>query len=128
LEPMTIAGALIGADLNDFLPDYAIVILLFLLLSLTAYKTLQKANKLHEKETEEMEKQEMESLKLLANVTAPDVEQAQHSSVIRSSYGTVATRRPNAERTIVKHKASFGADKVAQAWISASQLTGLFVV
>jgi uncharacterized membrane protein YfcA len=128
LEPMTIAGALIGADLNNFLPDYATVILLFLLLSATAYKTLQKANKLHDKETEDMEELQMESLKLLANGMPPDLDLAQqHNSGVRSSYGSVATRRPGTELPL-KPKPSFGADKTLQVWISASQLTGLFVV
>lgn len=47
------AGALIGADLNDFLPDIVIVVMLLVLLTYTAYKTITKANKLHEQETHE---------------------------------------------------------------------------
>ena len=37
LEPMTIAGALIGAALNDFLPDLVLVVFLLILLSKNKY-------------------------------------------------------------------------------------------
>ncbi|KAL3903135.1 MAG: hypothetical protein SGILL_010559 [Bacillariaceae sp.] len=53
LEPMTILGALIGAVLNDFLPDLVLVIMMVLLLTVTAYKTLVKAHKLNQQENEE---------------------------------------------------------------------------
>lgn len=71
LEPMTMAGALVGADLNDWLSDVVLVVLLFLLLSATAYKTLQKAHKLHQKETEVFLSYRglEESTKLLASST-----------------------------------------------------------
>jgi len=51
IVPPAMAGALIGASLNDFLPEVALVVLLLALLSFTAYKTLQKACKLYKKET-----------------------------------------------------------------------------
>jgi uncharacterized membrane protein YfcA len=41
MEPLTMFGALVGADLNEFLPDVVVVILLVLLLSFTTYKTLK---------------------------------------------------------------------------------------
>ena len=70
LEPMTIAGALIGANLNDFLPELVLVVLLLLLLSLTAYKTLQKAMKMYHKETaakaQAQQQQEVENEKLVS--------------------------------------------------------------
>lgn len=53
LEPMTIAGALIGAYLNDFLPEVSLVILLLLLLAVTSWKTLVKALKLYKIENEQ---------------------------------------------------------------------------
>jgi len=53
LEPMTLAGTIVGADLNHFLPNVVIVVLLLGLLSITAYKTLTKANKLYAQETEQ---------------------------------------------------------------------------
>jgi len=54
MEPLTILGSLFGANLNKLLPEKAIVVLLVILLSLTAYKTLKKAVKLHETETYSM--------------------------------------------------------------------------
>lgn len=42
---------MIGAQLDTILPDLVLIILLLLLLSLTTYKTIQKANKLHMQET-----------------------------------------------------------------------------
>jgi uncharacterized membrane protein YfcA len=60
LEPPTLAGTLIGAALNAYLPGIVLVCLLLALLSLTAYKTLSKANQLYQKETSRLleEKQE----------------------------------------------------------------------
>lgn len=52
MEPLTIAGALMGAFLNKLLPDEVLVILLVLLLSFTAYNTLKKAMKMYKIETE----------------------------------------------------------------------------
>ena len=51
MEPFTILGSLLGANLNKLLPEKVIVILLVILLSLTACKTLRKAVKLYETET-----------------------------------------------------------------------------
>jgi uncharacterized membrane protein YfcA len=53
LEPLTIAGALIGADLNKELPELVLLILMLLLLTVTAQKTLSKAIKLYRKEEED---------------------------------------------------------------------------
>lgn len=52
LQPATIAGALIGADLNEELPEIALLVLMLLLLSVTAYKTLSKACKMYKDEDE----------------------------------------------------------------------------
>ena len=46
------AGALIGASLNDFLSELVLVFLLLVLLTRAAYKTLSKANKLYAAESE----------------------------------------------------------------------------
>jgi hypothetical protein len=42
MEPLTMVGALIGADLNEILPDVVVVVLLVLLLGYTAVRTLEK--------------------------------------------------------------------------------------
>ncbi|KAL7580052.1 hypothetical protein ACA910_005037 [Epithemia clementina (nom. ined.)] len=56
MEPLTIAGALIGAFLNKVLPELLLTILLVLLLSFTAWSTLNKAFRMYKKETEELRK------------------------------------------------------------------------
>jgi len=57
MEPPTLAGALIGANLNKMLPETAVAILLVLLLSFTSYNTLKKARKMYNKETEEIKRE-----------------------------------------------------------------------
>ncbi len=54
MEPPTLAGALLGSNLNKVLPDGVILVLLVLLLSVTAYGTLNKARRMHGRETEGM--------------------------------------------------------------------------
>jgi len=51
------AGALIGAIVAKLLPELLLVILLIVLLSLIAYKTLEKARQLYNKETVALAKQ-----------------------------------------------------------------------
>lgn len=57
LEPMTIAGALIGAMLNSILPDLLLVICMVVLLSVTAHTSLLKACSLYKKESEALDRQ-----------------------------------------------------------------------
>ena len=51
LEPLTIAGALLGAHLNVLLPNSVIMLCLVILLSYTSWKTGSKAYKMHKNET-----------------------------------------------------------------------------
>jgi len=51
MEPLTIAGALIGAFLNKLLPELILTALLVALLSFTAYTTLTSAVKMYKKES-----------------------------------------------------------------------------
>ena len=57
MEPLTIAGALIGAFLNKILPERLLVVLLVILLSFTAYESLKKAIKMYKLETRKMQEQ-----------------------------------------------------------------------
>jgi uncharacterized membrane protein YfcA len=57
MEPLTIAGALIGALLNKILPERLLVVMLVLLLSFTAYGSLQKAIKMYKIETIKLREQ-----------------------------------------------------------------------
>jgi uncharacterized membrane protein YfcA len=57
MEPLTIAGALMGALLNKVLPETFLTILLVVLLSITAQNSLTKAFKMYQKETKAFLKQ-----------------------------------------------------------------------
>jgi uncharacterized membrane protein YfcA len=54
MEPLTIAGALIGAFLNKVLPEQLLVLMLVVLLSFTSYTSLTKAIKMYKLETKAM--------------------------------------------------------------------------
>ena len=56
MEPSTLAGALIGANLNKILSETVIAVMLVVLLTFTAYNTLKKAMKLYRKESAELMK------------------------------------------------------------------------
>jgi len=51
MEPLTIAGALMGAFLNKVLPELLLTFMLVVLLSFTAYTTLKKARRMYQAET-----------------------------------------------------------------------------
>ena len=57
MEPSTLAGALIGANLNKILSETAIAVMLVILLTFTAYNTLKKATKLYQRESVELKKE-----------------------------------------------------------------------
>jgi uncharacterized membrane protein YfcA len=63
MEPLTVAGALIGAFLNNIIPEIVLAVMLVALLSFTAYNTLKKATKMYNKESAGMsEKQSRQNL------------------------------------------------------------------
>ena len=57
MEPLTIAGALIGAFLNKLLPETVLMVLLVVLLSFTAYTSLTKAVKMYKIESRHLREQ-----------------------------------------------------------------------
>merc|ERR1719343_543831 len=57
MEPLTIAGALLGAFLNKILPEEFLSFMLVLLLSFTAYNSLKKAIKMYRKESRKLREQ-----------------------------------------------------------------------
>ena len=57
MEPLTIAGALLGAFLNKLLPEGLLVVMLVLLLSFTANNTLKKAFKMYGVESRALREQ-----------------------------------------------------------------------
>jgi len=69
MEPPTLVGALIGANLNKMLPETVIAIMLVLLLTFTAYCTLKKARKMYQKETEEIKRQNVGTRTVAVDLT-----------------------------------------------------------
>jgi len=57
MEPLTIAGALIGAFLYKILPEQFLTVMLVLLLSCTAYNSLKKAMKMYKAESRKLREQ-----------------------------------------------------------------------
>jgi uncharacterized membrane protein YfcA len=109
LEPMTMLGALIGAVLNNFLPDLVLVVTMVLLLTVTAYKTLEMAYKLNQVENEERLKNEN------SNQSETKPLQSKHISITEDDkqQGFKEHEIENSPR--------------ASLW-AAGKLTGLFVV
>lgn len=62
MEPLTMAGAIVGALVGKVLPDWILVILLVLLLAQTTYETLKKAISQYQKESIEISKQNKSEL------------------------------------------------------------------
>jgi len=64
MEPLTIAGALMGAFLNKLLREEILVVMLVLLLSFTAYNTLVKAMKMYRIESVQIARQRLKENEL----------------------------------------------------------------
>lgn len=75
MEPLTIAGALLGAFLNKLLPEELLVVMLVLLLSYTAYTTLKKAVTMYKKETAALMAQEEDGDAELRKMTRKEEEE-----------------------------------------------------
>lgn len=50
MEPMTLAGTILGVNLNTVLPEWLITLMLVLLLAKTAQRTYRKGHKVYQKE------------------------------------------------------------------------------
>jgi len=57
MEPLTVAGALVGTFLNVILPPWVITVMLVFLLTATAIKTMKKGVKKYRQETAQFERQ-----------------------------------------------------------------------
>lgn len=73
MEPLTMAGAVVGALIGKVLPDWILVFSLVILLAFTAYTTLDKARSQYKKETAA---QIAASKSLLARVVEEDEEKS----------------------------------------------------
>lgn len=74
MEPLTIAGALMGAFLNKLLPEELLTVLLVALLSYTSYETLKKAIKMYRKETQQLKLAGESELTLMAHAEDDDAD------------------------------------------------------
>ena len=74
MEPLTIAGALIGAFLNKLLPEQLLTLLLVLLLSFTAHKTLGKALKMYKREGLAIQRQQQQQMNHQTENSSPESE------------------------------------------------------
>jgi len=93
MEPLTMAGALTGSVLAKLLPSIALIVSLVAVLSATAYKTLQKAKQLYQKETKQLQQQQQvqmgETTALLEKSSTPRSELLLSSE---SSQDTIDTK------------------------------------
>mmetsp|Transcript_17380 Transcript_17380/g.25968 ORF Transcript_17380/g.25968 Transcript_17380/m.25968 type:complete len:520 (+) Transcript_17380:250-1809(+) len=86
MEPLTIAGALIGAFLNKLLREEVLAVMLVLLLTFTAYNTLKKAMKMYKAESRQLKEAstsyaagESELTSIAAEVEEEDEEEAEEA-------------------------------------------------
>lgn len=75
MEPLTIAGALMGAFLNKLLREEVLVVMLVLLLSFTAFNTLKKAVKMHRIESIHIARQRLKESELTVMASRNDTHQ-----------------------------------------------------
>jgi uncharacterized membrane protein YfcA len=116
-EPLTMGGTLIGAKLTTILPDIVLIIMLLVLLTITAYTTLSKANDLHAKESEALRAEEKEKLvndNTLTYGSTPAITDHLEMGTTAESFNVEDS---NLEATLGR-----------QSTAMAIQLTGLFVV
>mmetsp|Transcript_12493 Transcript_12493/g.17855 ORF Transcript_12493/g.17855 Transcript_12493/m.17855 type:complete len:624 (-) Transcript_12493:179-2050(-) len=86
MEPLTIAGALLGAFLNKLLPEELLVVLLVALLSFTAYNTLKKAIKMYKKESAQILQQQKQAAAKESELTTVSNQQSdQHQLEAQTS-------------------------------------------
>lgn len=78
MEPLTLAGALVGGFVNKLAPELLITVLLVVLLALTSDRTLKKGIKLYRKETEARNAQ----LADLAVVAADDEKKSESEALL----------------------------------------------
>jgi len=91
MEPLTIAGALIGAFLNKLLNETLLVVMLVALLSFTAYNTLKKSMKMYAIETKHIQEElrlrgdgtkESELTRIAKDIDHEDEEEAGESLLV----------------------------------------------
>jgi uncharacterized membrane protein YfcA len=88
MEPLTIAGALIGAFLNKVLPELLLTVLLVLLLAFTAWTTLEKSVKMYKKESKAIQQAAQSKLKSLIEENEGEIEIEETSKLLDNVHTT----------------------------------------
>ena len=87
MEPLTMAGAVVGALIGKVLPDWILVLSLVILLAQTTYVTLEKAISQYRKETVEIEKQRKSELAKAVDEEIELTDQAETVGLLHSEKG-----------------------------------------
>lgn len=82
MEPLTMAGAIVGALIGILLPDWLLVILLVILLAQTTYTTLIKAVQQYKKETIDIANETKGELVKATEMVKRELEDAEGDSLI----------------------------------------------
>mmetsp|Transcript_10532 Transcript_10532/g.16332 ORF Transcript_10532/g.16332 Transcript_10532/m.16332 type:complete len:578 (+) Transcript_10532:40-1773(+) len=97
MEPLTIAGALMGAILNKLLPEALLVISLVALLSFTAYNTLKKAIRMYKAETRAMRLVKESELTRMARKMEEEEEEEEETESLLDEDGEARSDGENEE-------------------------------
>ena len=119
LEPMTMAGTLMGAALNDLLSDLLLVFLLLVLLCFTAYKTLSKAHSMYLKENQTSLESQYGEMSSLVQKNTGQIPYGTSETYVTDDSSEEDGNAGQLERRIEGERVNM--------W-SAVKLTGLFIV
>jgi len=133
LEPTTIAGALIGVDLNKELPELVLLVLMLMLLTVTATKTLSKACKLYQIEEKDLAQVRASEARTVTKDT-PFIDQFDLETDVESGADTADTlSRSGADTPCSGYNTTSSIDSARsainrQCIFDALKLVGLFAI
>jgi uncharacterized membrane protein YfcA len=107
MEPLTLTGALIGANINVLLPDLVIILSLVILLNFVGFKTLRKALKMYIREEGWRAVQTDESP--ITDASTEDLEMASAAVMPPSTpESTVESKTTSSSKTIATQQSRLG--------------------
>ncbi len=95
MEPLTVAGAIVGANLNKVLPEAVIVVLLDIILLLMAYKTLKDAMHIYEQENQDACSSESQNEQIGKGELNPNISVTSNLTTDVTDYGTTTDKDAN---------------------------------
>ena len=129
MEPLTIAGALMGAFLNKLLPEQILVILLVVLLLMTAYKTLKKAIKMYKLESRTMREEHQRIMQQAQQARIVPVGVTPSSSSLSRSTNTTPNRPtaaiPTGQQTPLSAPSNTSGSKQPDGSMKETELTAI---